>query len=103
MPPQVLASVRTRGERSNANQVSPAGAQTVYQIIPSTRHGISQNYGFDPYASPLNAARGAAAVLAEGYRRTGSWQGAVQQYIGGTDPENYGPQTASYTTRVMGQ
>lgn len=45
---------------------------------------------------------GAAAILREGYHRTGSWQGAVQQYIGGLDPSNYGPQTQAYVGRVMG-
>jgi hypothetical protein len=45
---------------------------------------------------------GAAAILREGYQRTGSWGGAVQQYIGGTNPANYGPVTAAYDARVMG-
>lgn len=103
VPPNLLASIRTRGERSNANQVSPAGARTVYQITAPTRNGIIKNYGFDPWSSPQSAAQGAAAVLAEGYKRTGSWDGAVQQYIGGTDPANYGPQTSAYTSRVTGQ
>jgi soluble lytic murein transglycosylase-like protein len=102
VPASLLASVRTKGERSNANQVSSAGARTVYQITPQTRQGIIQNYGFDPWASPENAARGAAAILREGYNRTGNWGGAVQQYIGGTDPTKYGPATAAYTSRVMG-
>ena len=45
---------------------------------------------------------GAAAVLREGYHRTGSWGGAVQQYIGGVDPSNYGATTGAYVARVMG-
>lgn len=91
-----------RGERSNADQVSPAGARTVYQITPQTRAGIMRNYGFDPWSSPEAAARGAAAILKEGYQRTGSWGGAVRQYIGGLDPANYGPVTAAYVSRVQG-
>lgn len=99
---QLLAAVRKRGERSNANQVSSAGARTVYQIIPQTRDGIVRNYGFDPWSSPESAAMGAAAVLREGFQRTGNWNGAVRQYIGGLEPANYGPVTNSYVSRVMG-
>lgn len=102
VPPDLLASIRTRGERSNADQVSSAGGHTVYQITPPTRAGIIRNYGFDPWASPESAAMGAAAILREGYHRTGDWGHAVQQYIGGLDPSNYGQQTASYVSRVMG-
>jgi hypothetical protein len=32
LPAGILAAIRTRGERSNADQVSPAGARTVYQF-----------------------------------------------------------------------
>jgi hypothetical protein len=41
-------------------------------------------------------------LLKEGMQRTGSMEGAVRQYIGGTDPRNYGSQTADYVARVMG-
>lgn len=58
-----LAKLRTLGERSNNGQVSSAGARTPYQITPSTRAAIMKQHGFDPWASPANAARGAAIVL----------------------------------------
>ncbi len=87
---------------SNAGAVSKAGARTVYQITPQTRAGIIKNYGFDPWSSPQNAALGSAAILREGFNRTGNWNGAVQQYIGGLDPANYGPTTRAYVPRVMG-
>lgn len=45
---------------------------------------------------------GAAAILHEGYKRTGGWGAAVQQYIGGVDPANYGSTTNAYTARVIG-
>jgi soluble lytic murein transglycosylase-like protein len=102
VPVDLLGSIRTRGERSNADQVSPAGARSVYQITPQTRAGIIRNYGFDPWSSPYAAAMGAAAILREGYQRTGSWEGSTQQYIGGLDPAKYGPQTGAYVDRVMG-
>jgi hypothetical protein len=61
-----------------------------------------KNYGFDPWSSPQAAAAGAAALLHEGYKRTGDWGHSVQQYIGGLDPSNYGPQTNAYVSRVLG-
>lgn len=100
VPVEVLRTIRTVGERSNENQVSKAGARGVYQIIPSTAQGIKQNYGFDPMASAQNEVMGAAALLKEGFQRTGSWQGAMQQYHGGTNPANYGPENAAYTDRT---
>lgn len=101
IPPGLLTSIRVAGEKSNANQVSSAGATTPYQITPTTRQLIIKKYGIDPAASPEAAALGAAYVLKEGIQRTGSAAGAVTQYIGGTDPANWGGQTRAYTNRVM--
>lgn len=100
VPRNILMAVRTRGERSNADQVSEAGARTVYQIIPETRAAIQQRHGFDPWASPENAARGAAVLLAESFRRTGDWNRAVTEYHGGTNPRNWGARTRAYSRRV---
>lgn len=62
----LLGRIRTMGERSNANQVNQrTGASTPYQITSDTRAGIQKNYGFDPWANPLNAAKGSAIVLLE--------------------------------------
>lgn len=101
IPPGLLTSIRVAGEKSNANQVSSAGAQSVYQFTPATRQLIIQKYKIDPLASPEAAALGAAYLLKEGIQRTGSAAGAVTQYIGGTDPANWGGQTRAYTNRVM--
>lgn len=101
IPPNLLQSVRLAGEKSNADQVSSAGATTPYQITPATRALIIKKYDIDPYASPEAAALGAAYLLKEGMQRTGSAAGAVTQYIGGTDPSNWGGQTRAYTNRVM--
>ncbi|HTI97234.1 MAG TPA: hypothetical protein VL425_12095, partial [Rudaea sp.] len=101
IPPGLLSSIRLAGEKSNANQVSSAGATTPYQITPTTRALIIKKYGIDPTASPEAAALGAAYLLKEGIQRTGSAAGAVTQYIGGTDPANWGGQTRAYTNRVM--
>ena len=40
LPSGLLVSVLTRGERSNADQVSEAGAKTPFQIIPATRQAV---------------------------------------------------------------
>jgi hypothetical protein len=101
IPPGLLQSIRLAGEKSNANQVSSAGAQTPYQVTPATRDLLIKKYKIDPYASPEAAALGAAYLLKEGIQRTGSAAGAVTQYIGGTDPANWGGQTRAYTNRVM--
>lgn len=101
IPPGLLTSIRVAGEKSNANQVSSAGATTPYQITPETRAAIIKKYKIDPAASPEAAALGAAYLLKEGIQRTGSAAGAVTQYIGGTDPANWGGQTRAYTNRVM--
>jgi hypothetical protein len=101
IPPGLLTSIRVAGEKSNANQTSSSGATTPYQFTPSTRDLIIKKYKIDPLSSPQAAALGAAYLLKEGIQRTGSAAGAVTQYIGGTDPKNWGGQTRAYTNRVM--
>lgn len=101
--PALLRAIRTQGERSNANQVSSAGAQTVYQIIPSTRAGLIRNYGIDPYSSPEDAATGAALLVKEGLQRNhGDVAAAIGEYHGGIDRRNWGPVNAAYRARVTG-
>lgn len=101
IPPGLLTSIRVAGEKSNANQISSAQAATPYQVTPATRDLLIKKYQIDPYSSPEAAALGAAYLLKEGIQRTGSAAGAVTQYIGGTDPANWGGQTRAYTNRVM--
>lgn len=101
IPPGLLTSIRVAGEKSNANQTSSAGAQSPYQVTPTTRDLLIKKYKIDPWSSPEAAALGAAYLLKEGIQRTGSAAGAVTQYIGGTDPANWGGTTRAYTNRVM--
>jgi hypothetical protein len=101
IPPGLLSSIRVAGEKSNADQVSSAQAKSVYQFTPATRQLIIKKYNIDPLSSPQAAALGAAYLLKEGIQRTGSAAGAITQYIGGTDPANWGGQTRAYTNRVM--
>lgn len=103
VPPDLLKGILLKGEKSNADQVSSAGARTPFQIIPKTREGIIKNYGFDPYARPIDSARGAAALLRESLdRNKGDKFKAVQEYHGGLDPKGYGPVNRAYVQRVLG-
>lgn len=100
LPAGILAGIRTRGERSNADQVSPAGARTVYQFTPDTRRLFMDRYQIDPWSSPQAGAEAAALHLRDSHARTGDWNRAVTEYIGGPDPRRWGPQTRAYGRRV---
>lgn len=103
LPKGLLVAVLTRGERSNADQVSEAGAKTPFQIIPSTRKAAIDKYGVDPYLSPENAAEVAGRLLKDSLERNrGDASLAVAEYHGGTDRTNWGPRTRSYVQRVVG-
>jgi hypothetical protein len=103
LPTGLLASIRTRGERSNADQVSSAGAKTVYQVIPSTRAAFKDKYGVDAYASPRDAAMVAGLHLRDSLQRNGGDQrAAVGEYVGGTDRKNWGRTVDGYVRRVTG-
>ncbi len=103
LPNGLLAAIVTKGERSNADQVSEAGARTPFQIIPATRKAAVEKYGIDPYLSPENAAEVAGLVLKDSLARNkGDVVAAVSEYHGGTDKANWGPRTRSYVARVVG-
>lgn len=40
----LLLAIRRAGEKSNNNQVSPKGAQSIMQIMPDTKAGLERNY-----------------------------------------------------------
>lgn len=101
LPAGLLASIITHGERSNADQVSEAGARTVAQITPPTRKAAISKYGIDPYLSPENALEVAGLLLKDSLKRNdGDALAAVGEYHGGTDRANWGPRTQSYIDRV---
>lgn len=103
LPDGLLAAIVTKGERSNHDQVSEAGAKTVFQIIPSTRKAAIEKYGVDPYLSPENAAEVAGMLLKDSLQRNkGDIPAAVAEYHGGTDRANWGPRTRAYVARVVG-
>ncbi|MEX3725378.1 hypothetical protein AB3504_19550 [Acinetobacter baumannii] len=45
LPTGLLQNIVMHGEKSNADQVSSAGARTVYQITPTTRDLVLKNTG----------------------------------------------------------
>lgn len=101
LPSGLLVSVLTRGERSNADQVSEAGARTPFQIIPATRKAVLDKYGIDAYLNPQTAAEAAGLLLKESLdRNQGNIMLAAAEYHGGTDPKNWGPRTKAYMQRV---
>jgi hypothetical protein len=104
LPDGLLSSIVTKGERSNADQVSEAGARSVFQIIPATRKAAIAKFGIDPYLSPENAAEVAGLLLKDSLdRNKGDVAAAVSEYHGGTDRANWGPRTRSYVQRVLGE
>lgn len=103
LPDGLLAAIVTKGERSNHDQVSEAGARTVFQITPQTRKAAIDKYGIDPYISPENAAEVAGLLLKDSLKRNkGDVRAAVAEYHGGTDRSNWGPRTRAYVARVVG-
>lgn len=101
LPAGMLSGIREKGERSNADQVSEAGARTVYQITPQTRKLAMNKWGVDPYLTPENAAEVAGLLLKDSLQRNkGDAAAAVGEYHGGTDRKNWGPRTRAYIERV---
>lgn len=101
LPSGLLTSIITKGERSNSDQVSSAGARTVAQITPATRQLAIKKYGVDPYLSTQNAVEVAGNLLKDSLdRNNGDVGSAIGEYIGGTDRSNWGRQTNAYIQRV---
>lgn len=101
LPANLLQNILLKGERSNADQISSAGAKTPFQVIPETRQALLRKYNVDAYAGPEQAAKAAALLLKESLERNkGDITQAVGEYIGGTNRKNWGPVTNAYIQRV---
>lgn len=109
LPSGLLSDIVTKGERSNADQVSEKGAKTVFQVIPKTRDAMLEKYGVDAYVSPENAALAAGYVLRDGVNfakkqaddPTQIRRLAAGYYHAGGNAENWGPRTQAYMDRVQ--
>lgn len=102
LPAGLLQNIVMHGEKSNADQVSSAGAKTVYQITPTTRNLVLKKYGVDAYSSDKNAAMAAGLLLQESLKRNkGNVEAAIGEYHGGTNRANWGSVNTAYRKRVM--
>ena len=103
LPAGLLTALITRGEKSNSDQVSEAGARGLGQIIPATRKAAIDQFGVDPYLSNENSVDVAAKLLKQNLdANKGDVPRAVATYHGGTDENNWGPRTQAYVKRVTG-
>lgn len=104
LPEGLLGAIRTKGEKSDADEVSSAGARTVFQIIPATRRAALKKWGLDPYLSAENAVEVAGRLLKDSLDRNGGDAAeAVAEYHAGTDRRARGPVNRAYVARVTGQ
>ncbi len=106
LPSGVLVAIKNSGERSNSDQVSPAGAQGVMQFIPST--WATYGKGLDP-TDPVHSIDAAGRFWADLIKQyDGNVLAAAAHYNGGTKqgrlvasgqrPSN--AETAGYVDRI---
>lgn len=102
LSPQLLAAVGKVESGFDPNAVSPAGAEGLMQLMPSTAAAL----GVDPL-DPAQAIDGAARLLSQNIAEFGSVPLAVAAYnAGGGAVHSYGgippfPETQSYVQKVM--
>jgi len=99
LPAGLMKRIRVYGEATNANRVSPTGARTVYQILPSTRQLFGNKYHIDGWSSPQAAAEIAALHLKESIDRG---EDPVRGYYGGPkgSPKHNAKDTDAYVNKV---
>jgi soluble lytic murein transglycosylase-like protein len=80
VPPEMLLFIKNKGEKSNSNQVSPAGAKGVMQFTDSTY----KQFGKGDPKDPVNSIDAAAAYSADLLKRyDGDVRAAITEYNGG--------------------
>lgn len=104
VPAEVIRAIRTAGEQSNSDQVSPKGAKGVYQFMPATEKLFAKKYGVSAYSNnPVEQATAAAYHLKESYARTKDWALAAAGYNAGPAGEKnprFTQETSKYYDRV---
>jgi cell wall-associated NlpC family hydrolase len=103
LPSGLLSAVAETESGGNTSAVSPAGAQGLMQLMPSTARGL----GVDPW-NPSQAVQGAAQLLSGYLHKFGTvplalaaynaGPGAVEQY-GGVPPYT---ETQNYVSKITG-
>jgi hypothetical protein len=79
----------------NPTARSPAGAVGLMQFMPST----ARELGINPM-NPEEAVKGAAQLMAEALKSTGSMRGVDMTYYGGPNPKQWGPNTRQYAANL---
>lgn len=80
LPPGLLNAIKNRGERSNSDQVSPAGAKGVMQFMPATWG----QYGKGDITNPYDSIDAAGRYFADLMKRYGgNVDAAITEYNGG--------------------
>ena len=111
LPAGFMTDIVTKGERSNHDQTNKEGTFSPFQVTKATRDLFLKNQGIDAFLSPENAAEVAARVAKDGFNfaskksddPTERRKLAAGYYIAGGDARNWGPTTAAYQARVMGE
>ncbi len=94
VPPALTDRVIQVESGGDSSAESPSGAMGLMQVM---------GYNFQPWEDPWSPAdniRAGVRVLAQGYQDTGSWDGALAEYlgVGGSDAE--GSTDSSYLASV---
>lgn len=80
LPPGLLNAIKNRGERSNSDQVSPAGAKGVMQFMPATWG----QYGKGDITNPYDSIDAAGRYFGDLMKRYGgNVDAAITEYNGG--------------------
>jgi len=84
VPWELLAAIVAVESGGNPNAVSPAGAVGLAQVMPQYHAQRAAKYGGD-LSDPRVNLLVAAEILAENYKRYGSWDKAIAAYFGAID------------------
>jgi soluble lytic murein transglycosylase-like protein len=104
LPAELIKAVAVAESRMVPTAVSPAGAQGIMQLIPSTASAMGVGDAFDPAQS----IRGGSAYLADQAARFGTFELALAAYNAGPNAVvRHGgippyAETKTYVARVMG-
>lgn len=80
LPPGLLNAIKNRGEKSNSDQVSPAGAKGVMQFMPATW----EQYGKGDITNPYDSIDAAGRYFVDLLKRyNGNVDAAITEYNGG--------------------
>lgn len=102
LPAGLLNSIKNKGERSNSDQVSPAGAKGVMQFMPATWG----QYGKGDISNPYDSIDAAGRYFVDLMKRyNGSVDAAITEYNGGVKQaravQNGGSPSATETINYL--